>query len=273
MDEDWTPKNSGEKYGGSRTLKNALANSINVISANLIDQTTPQNVVRLAKNLGIESKILAVPSIALGTIDLSLYELLGALSTFANKGMYIKPMMILRIEDKNGTVLEEFTPKTKEVLNEEIAYTVVNLMEGVTRSGSGIRLRTESGKYPDSIVTGYPYKFQNAIAGKTGTTQNQSDGWFMGIVPNLATGVWVGAEDRSVHFTDIIRGQGATMALPIWALYMQKCYSDEDLNVSQEEFEKPENLTIKIDCFSASVETEDDEEERTPTKPTDDIDF
>ncbi len=273
LDEDWTPRNSGEKYGGSRTLKNALANSINVISANLIDQTTPQNVVRLAKNLGIESKIVAVPSIALGTIDLSLYELLGALSTFANKGMYIKPMMILRIEDKNGTVLEEFTPKTKEVLNEEIAYTVVNLMEGVTRSGSGIRLRTESGKYPDSVVTGYPYKFQNAIAGKTGTTQNQSDGWFMGIVPNLATGVWVGAEDRSVHFTDIIRGQGATMALPIWALYMQKCYSDEDLNVSQEEFEKPENLTIKIDCFSASEETEDDEEETTPTKPTDDIDF
>jgi len=273
LDEDWTPRNSGEKYGGYRTLKNALANSINVISANLIDQTTPQNVVRLAKNLGIESKIVAVPSIALGTIDLSLYELLGALSTFANKGMYIKPMMILSIEDKNGTILEEFTPKTKEALNEEIAYTVVNLMEGVTRSGSGIRLRTESGNYPDSIVTGYPYKFKNAIAGKTGTTQNQSDGWFMGIVPNLATGVWVGAEDRSVHFTDIIRGQGATMALPIWALYMKKCYADKDLEVSQDDFEKPEKMTIKIDCYSVSEETEDDEQETTPTKPTDDIDF
>jgi len=273
LDEDWTPRNSGEKYGGSRTLKNALANSINVISANLIDQTTPQNVVRLAKNLGIESKIPAVPSLALGTIDLSLYELLGALNTFANKGMYIKPMMILRIEDKNGTVLEEFTPKTKEVLNEEIAYTIVNLMEGVTRSGSGIRLRTESGKYPDSVVTGYPYKFKNAIAGKTGTTQNQSDGWFMGMVPNLSTGVWVGGEVRSIHFTDIERGQGATMALPIWALFMQKCYADKDLEVSQEEFEKPENLTIKIDCFSVSEETEDDEKETTPTKPTDDIDF
>jgi len=275
LDEDWTPKNSGEKYGGSRTLKNALANSINVISANLIDQTTPQNVVQLAKNLGIESKIPAVPSLALGTIDLSLYELLGALSTFANKGMYIKPMMILRIEDKNGTVLEEFTPKTKEVLNEEIAYIVVNLMEGVTRSGSGIRLRTESGNYPDSVVTGYPYKFKNAIAGKTGTTQNQSDGWFMGIVPNLATGVWVGGEVRSVHFTDIIRGQGATMALPIWALYMQKCYADEDLEVSQEEFEKPEKLTIKIDCFSVSEEGEEegDDDETKPPKPNDDIDF
>ena len=279
LDEDWTPKNSGEKYGGSRTLKNALANSINVISANLIDQTTPQNVVRLAKNLGIESKIVAVPSIALGTIDLSLYELLGALSTFANKGMYIKPMMILHIEDKNGTILDEFSPKTKEVLNEEIAYTILNLMEGVTTSGSGIRLRTEGGNYPDEVVTGYPYKFDNAIAGKTGTTQNQSDGWFMGIVPNLSTGIWVGAEDRSVHFTDIVRGQGATMSLPIWALYMQKCYADEDLKISKENFEKPEKLTIKIDCFSEIEDEEeddqdnDDEKEIKTPKPSDDIDF
>jgi penicillin-binding protein 1A len=273
LDEYWTPRNSGgeNSYGGMRTLKNALANSINVISANLIDQTTPQNVVQLAKNLGIESEIPAVPSIALGTVDLSLYEMLGAINTFANKGMYIKPMMILRIEDKNGTILEELTPKTKEVLNEEIAYTILNLMEGVTTGGSGIRLRTTGGKYPDEVVTGYPYKFSNPIAGKTGTTQNQSDGWFLGIVPNLSTGVWVGAEDRAVHFTDIGRGQGASMALPTWALYMQKCYEDKDLNISSAEFEKPENLTIQINCEKELLK--DDEKDKKISNPNDEIDF
>jgi len=273
LDEDWTPKNSGGEnaYGGMRTLKNALANSINVISANLIDQTTPQNVVKLAKNLGIESDIPAVPSIALGTVDLSLYEMLGALNTFANKGMFVKPMMLLRIEDKNGTILEEFSPQTKEVLNEEIAYTILNLMEGVTTSGSGIRLRTTGGKYPDSVASGYPYKFKNPIAGKTGTTQNQSDGWFMGIVPNLSTGVWVGAEDRAVHFTDIGRGQGASMALPIWALYMQKCYADEDLSISLEAFEKPEHLSISLDCDNE--EKEEDKKDKKTTNPNDEIDF
>jgi len=214
----------------------------------LIDQTTPQNEVQLAKSLGIESDIPEVPSIALGTIDLSLYEMLGALNTFANKGMFVKPMMILRIEDKNGTILEEFTPKTKEVLSEDIAYTMINLMEGVTRAGSGVRLRTPGGKYPDNVATGYPYLFKNPIAGKTGTTQNQSDGWFIGLVPNLSTSVWVGAEDRAVHFTDLGRGQGASMALPIWALYMQRAYADKDLDISIDEFEKPEDLSIEIDC-------------------------
>jgi len=274
LDEDWTPRNSGgeKAYGGMRTLKNALANSINVISANLIDQTTPQNVVRLAKNLGIETDIPAVPSIALGTIDLSLYEMLGALNTFANKGMFVKPMMILRIEDKNGTILQEFTPKTKEVLNEEIAYTIINLMEGVTTGGSGIRLRTSSGKYPDDIVTGYPYQFKNPIAGKTGTTQNQSDGWFMGLVPNLSTGNWVGAEDRAVHFTDLGRGQGASMALPIWALYMKKAYANDELNISIEDFEKPENYSVNLDC-DKELDTENTEEEKTKPKPSSEIDF
>ncbi|MDN3641571.1 transglycosylase domain-containing protein [Lutimonas halocynthiae] len=272
LDEDWTPRNSGDEYGGLRTLKNALANSINVISANLIDQTTPQNVVRMAKNLGVETDIPAVPSVALGTVDLSLYEMIGALNTFANKGMYVKPMMILRIEDKNGTILEEFMPETKEVLSESIAYTTINLMEGVTRYGSGVRLRTSGGKYPDKVVTGYPYQFNNPIAGKTGTTQNQSDGWFIGLVPNLSTGVWVGAEDRAVHFADLTRGQGATMALPIWALYMKKNYTDEDLGISTEEFEVPENLTISVDCDQERDEKQDGDEEQKPDL-NEEIDF
>jgi penicillin-binding protein 1A len=252
MPEDWTPKNATDEYGGELTLKEALAGSVNVISANLIDKVHPRTVVALAKSAGIKSDILAVPAIALGSVDLSLYEMVGAYSTFANKGLQVEPMMLLKIEDKNGTVLEQFIPNSKEVLSEESAYVIINLLEGVTEAGSGIRLRTKWGKYPDNVATGYPYEFTNPIAGKTGTTQNQSDGWFMGIVPNLATGVWVGGEDRATHFQSIIQGQGATMALPIWALYYQKLYADPELTISQEEFEKPENLSIQIDCNETS---------------------
>ncbi|MDH5413729.1 MAG: transglycosylase domain-containing protein [Flavobacteriaceae bacterium] len=247
LPEDWTPSNADEKYGGLRTLKNALANSTNVITAQLIDKTTPRNVVNLAKSLGIESEIPEVPSIALGSVDLTLYEMVGAYNAFANRGMYVEPMMILSIEDKNGTVLADFTPKTKEVLSEEAAYTVINLLEGVTQFGSGIRLRSWTSN-PDGIVTGHPYNFTNPIAGKTGTTQNQSDGWFMGIVPNLTTGVWVGAEDRATHFADLARGQGASMALPIWALFMKKCYADLSLEISDQAFIKPANFSVEFDC-------------------------
>jgi penicillin-binding protein 1A len=245
--EAWTPKNATEKYGGMLSLKDALATSTNVVTANLIDQVAPENVVRLAKAAGIQSDIPANPSIALGAVDLSLYEMVSAYSTFANKGLRVSPMIITRIEDKNGTVLKDFVPVTQEVLSEESAYVILNLLEGVTTSGSGIRLRS-SWSSGGSAVTGFPYKFENAIAGKTGTTQNQSDGWFMGIVPNLVTGVWTGGEERATHFAGIGKGQGATMALPAWALFMQKCYADKDLEISKEDFERPENLSIKIDC-------------------------
>ena len=214
----------------------------------------PKNVVTLAKSAGIESDIPEVPAIALGSVDLSLYEMVGAYATFANKGLRIEPMMLLKIEDKNGTVLEQFIPNSKEVLSEESAYVITNLLEGVTEGGSGIRLRGKWGSYPDNVVTGYPYAFENPIAGKTGTTQNQSDGWFMGIVPNLATGVWVGGEDRATHFAGITYGQGATMALPIWALYYKKMYADEKLNVSKAAFDRPENLTINVDCSKEGLE-------------------
>ena len=241
--EAWTPKNSGEKYGGEITLKSALAKSINVISARLIDMVTPLNVVRLAKSAGIESRIPKSPSIALGSVELSLMEMTGAYATFANKGMRVEPNMLLRIEDKNGTVLADFTPKTNEVLSEESAYVVLELLKGVTTAGSGVRLRTSEHYYKD-IITGFPYEFTNPIAGKTGTTQNHTDGWFMGVVPNLATGVWTGGEDRAVHFENIAEGQGATMSLPTWALFMKKVYTDTSLNISQEDFEKPESIGI-----------------------------
>ncbi len=245
--EAWTPRNSGKKYSGEMSLKMALGKSVNTMSARLIDMVSPQNVVRFAKRAGIENRIPVNPSIALGAVELTLMEMTSAYATFANKGLRATPMMISRIEDKNGTVLAEFTTKTSEVMNEKAAYVVIDLLKGVTLAGSGVRLRTSDHVNKDAI-TGFPYEFTNPIAGKTGTTQNHTDGWFMGVVPNLATGVWTGGEDNAIHFKGIGNGQGATMSLPTWALFMQKCYADESLNISQEDFEKPEFLTTNLDC-------------------------
>jgi penicillin-binding protein 1A len=265
--EPWCPTNSSDKYGGMRTLKNALANSKNTISAQLMDKVGPKPVADLARSLGIESFIPDVPAIALGTPDLSVYEMVGAYGAFANQGIYVKPTMITRIEDKNGALLYQANPETKDVISEESAYVTLNLLEGVTKFGSGARLRhdiPEEERNPvyRDVVTGYPYKFENAIAGKTGTTQNQSDGWFMGMVPNLVTGVWVGAEDRATHFETIAYGQGATMALPIWGMYMKKCYENEALGISIEDFLAPEVLNIPIDCETIKpLKSVDDESE------------
>jgi len=264
--DPWCPTNSSDKYGGMRTLSNALANSKNTISAQLIDRVGPRPVADLARNLGVSSNIPNVPAIALGTPDLSVYEMVGAYGAFANKGIYVKPIMVTKIEDRNGKIVFQSTPETKDVLSEESSYVTLKLLEGVTKFGSGARLRhdipeDERNYVYKNVVTGYPYKFDNAIAGKTGTTQNQSDGWFIGMVPNLVTGVWVGGEDRSIHFEEIAFGQGATMSLPIWGLFMKKCYEDEELGVSKEDFEEPENLTIELDCSKVQPEKSESEED------------
>ncbi|WP_282160116.1 penicillin-binding protein 1A [Ulvibacterium marinum] len=272
--EPWCPKNSDGKYSGRmHTLKHALANSINTVTAQLIDRVGPKSVVSIVKNLGLAKEIPEVPSIALGTHDFNVYEMVGAYGTFANQGVYVKPVMVTRIEDKNGTVLYEYVPETKDVLSKDVAYAMVDLMKGVTEGGSGTRLRhtfaTNQTVYKE-IVTGYPYEFANPIAGKTGTTQNQSDGWFMGMVPNLVTGVWVGGEERSIHFRGLKYGQGASMALPIWGLYMRKNYANKELGVSEEDFLEPEELSINVDCtkvkeeLQKEVDSEDD---------LDDLDF
>ncbi|RRJ94063.1 penicillin-binding protein 1A [Flavobacterium macacae] len=270
--ETWTPRNSNGTYKGMVTLKSALANSINTVSAKLIDKVGPDAVIDLVKKLGVNSKIPSQPSIALGAVEITVQDMVAAYSTFANKGVYVKPQVITRIEDKNGVVLYESTPVSHDVLNQDIAYAVIKLLEGVTEFGSGGRLRTDGGGYGYEMMTGYPYVLRNPIAGKTGTTQNQSDGWFVGMVPNLATGVWVGNEDRSAHFKSITYGQGAVMALPVWGLYMKKCYADKELNVSKEAFERPKNLSIKVDCWSPPVKkdsTDVDIEEQN----TDEFDF
>lgn len=235
--EVWAPDNSDdERRGQLVTLKWALANSNNWVSGQLIRKYSPKAVVAMAHKMGVTSDIPAVYSIALGSCDLSLYEMVGAMSVFANKGVYIEPTFITRIEDKHGNLLESFTAKSQEAISEETAWLMIQLMKGVVESGTSIRLR-------------YKYGFDNPIAGKTGTTQNQSDGWFMGITPDLVTGVWVGCEDRAAHFRTITLGQGANMALPIWALYMQRVYGDLSLRISKREFDPPSKpIDVDLDC-------------------------
>lgn len=246
---DWEPKNSDNKYRGMVTLKKGLANSINTISAKLIDKVGPEAVIDLTHKLGVKSEIVNQPSIALGAVEITVEDMVAAYSTFANQGVYMKPQFISKIEDKSGVVIYEPIPESHDVLNKDIAYAVIKLLEGVTEGGSGDRLRTTGGGNGSNRWTGYPYSFKNPIAGKTGTTQNQSDGWFMGMVPNLVTGVWVGCEDRSARFKSITYGQGATAALPVWGYFMKLCYADPALKVSKEPFERPTNLSIKVDCY------------------------
>lgn len=251
IDQAWSPNNSDHKFRGMITLQHALANSVNTVSAKLMDRVGPKAVIDMAHDLGVTSEIPQQPAIALGAVDITVEQMVGAFSTFANKGVYVKPTFVTRVEDKNGIVLEQIIPESKDVMNQDVAYAIVKLLEGVTQSGTGQRLRW--GRV--NGLTNYDYAFSNAIAGKTGTSQNNSDGWFMGMVPNLATGIWVGNDDRSAHFRQTLYGQGATMALPIWGIFMDKCYKDKDLSVSKDPFERPKDLSIKVDCWKKVVDS------------------
>ncbi|KUY26300.1 penicillin-binding protein 1A [Elizabethkingia ursingii] len=217
----------GGRSGGSLALRDALAHSQNAVAARLIESTGVDKVIQLARDLGVQSDIPKNNTIALGSSDITIYEMLGAYSTFANFGTYTKPEMVWRIEDPNGRLIKEVKPESKEVMNEVYAYTMIDMMKGVAEYGTA-----SSGLKRLGI---------NAeIAAKTGTTNNNSDGWFMGITPKLATGVWVGWEDRATHFYSTGEGQGARMALPIWGYFMQRVYKDKSLGITQEDrFVKP----------------------------------
>jgi len=234
----WTPVNSNGKYTGETwTLREAMAQSLNSGTAYVMKKIGPQTVVDYAKRLGVESPLAAVPSLCLGTSDVSIYELIGAYSTFVNEGFYTMPFYIDRIEDKNGKVLKQFVPKTGEALSAETAYVMLHMLKGTTELpiGTAIGLDRE-------------LRTDNEIGAKTGTTQNYSDGWFVGVTKDLAAGAWVGGDDRSIHFRNIALGQGARMAMPIWEKFMKKVYADEELAVSKGPFKKPSNLSIEIDC-------------------------
>lgn len=235
--DNWTPKNSNDSREGENvTLKWALANSVNFISAALIkDYTTPQAVVDLVKQMGITTPMEAYPSICLGTSDLSVMEMAGAMSTFVNKGIHKEPIFITKICDNKGMVLEVFNSKSNSALDEETSYLVLELMKGVVDGGTGGRLR-------------FRYGLTSTIAGKTGTTDNNSDGWFIGLNPKLATAVWVGGELRSIHFRSTALGQGASMALPVYALFMKRCEKDPKLNFYKGDFDRPPTMSVDMDC-------------------------
>ena len=254
----WSPSNSG-KVPEEVTLYQGLQQSINTVTARVMKRlgpNSPEVVRQTAGKMGIdESKFVPYPTIALGVMDLSVYEMVGAYGTFVNEGMWVEPIFVARIEDKNGNILEEFTPRKEEALRKQTAYIVSKMLERVTSSGgTGARLRYR-----------YNIPADAAIGGKTGTTQNNSDGWFMGITPNLVSGCWVGAEERVVHFRSTNLGQGANMALPIFAKYMEKVYADKKSGIDKGPFKKPDvEFTIELNCEAYEEEGNTDFEEIDP---------
>jgi penicillin-binding protein 1A len=255
LQKDWTPQDSDHDYGFMGTLQWGLANSVNTITAHIMKQFGPDAVIKLARDMGITSDLAPVPSLCLGVADLSVYEITAANAVFANQGVYIEPIIITRIEDKAGNAIYNVMPKTREALDPRTSAIMLEMMKGTIdgaynrhkgrSSGTAMRLRMN---LDSRAYDGFPNDIH--IACKTGTTQNQSDGWFIGMTPDLVTGVWVGAEDRSVRFASLQLGMGTNMALPMWGYYMKKAYEDKTLEMSHKDFEHPEGLNIRkeLDC-------------------------
>ncbi len=250
----YTPKNAEPPYNGTgdeMTIRQAMARSVNSITAKLVQQLDPKNVVEFAHRMGIESHLEAVPSICLGTSDVSLYEIVGAYSTFVNAGVHIDPIFITRIEDRNGNVIENFIPKTKESINDQTAYKMIYMLKGGIEEQGGT-----------SVGLPQELKIDNEIGGKTGTTDDASDGWYMGITHNLVTGVWVGGDERAIHFPSWSFGQGGKTARPIWAKYMMKVYADSSTGIKKGYFRRPTRGTdMSFDCnrvLPDSIKVDDD---------------
>lgn len=258
--QNWTPQNSDGKFSGRRlTLRKALAESINSVAAALMDKIGINKVVEMGQRLGIESPLDPVPALCLGSSDVTLYEMVGAYATFINKGEYIKPFYLTRIEDKNGNVIKRFNPEKREVLNPETAWLMVHLLRGSTieRNGTALGLY----RWGNTLRGG------NEVAAKTGTTSNYSDGWFMGCTQQLVTGVWVGGDERSIHFTTSDLGQGSRMALPIWSYYMDKVYNDPSTRILKQAFARPDSLSVELDCAKAGLYGAGDSTQVNPLKP------
>ena len=240
----WSPPNAeGDRGTGVwLTLRQAMAQSKNSITAQVLQRVGAENVVGFAKRVGINSPLDAVPALCLGVSDVSLYEIVGAYSTFVNEGIHTEPYYITRIEDKNGNVIENFVPKTRQAISEQTAYKMVYMLMGGVQEKGG----TSQG-------LSYELKVDNEIGGKTGTTNNASDGWYMGITHDLVSGAWVGGDERSIHYKQWDLGQGSKTARPIWDKYMRKVYADATLEYKKGRFKQPANLDIKLDCSSYEV--------------------
>ena len=253
-DTTWTPKSTDkdEWIGQTVTLKWGLTKSSNNISAYLMKQYGPNAMVEMMRKMGVGSYLDPVYPLCVGSADISVYEMVSAYNTFPSKGVYVSPIFVTRIEDNMGNVLGEFSNSKREAVSEYTAYLMANLMQGVVNSGTGVRLRAK-------------YGLKGEIAGKTGTTNDQSDGWFIGYTPSLTAGVWVGAEDRQVHFESLSLGGGSNMALPIWGLFMQKVMKDGTLGVYEtDRFIAPPGISLNLNCdgsdADAAVRAEESEE-------------
>jgi len=235
----WTPLNSGGDRGTGDylTLRKALALSKNSITAQVLQLVGAENVVDFAKRAGIKSSLDAVPALSLGVNDVSLFELLGAYGTFVNLGIHTEPFYITRIEDKNGNVLENFVPEIRQAINEQTAFSMVYMLMGGVEEVGG-----NSVTLPEELKSG------NEIGAKTGTTNNASDGWYVGITHNLVSGAWVGGDERSIHYREWALGQGGRTARPIWEKYMLKVYADRNLPYKKGEFKRPSELKVTLDC-------------------------
>jgi len=248
----WSPQNADNMFDGEwMTLAKGLATSTNRITAWVMKQVGVEPVVNLAHRMGIKSHLDPVPSLCLGTADLSVFEMVSAFNTFNNKGSYIEPIYITSIEDKNGNVLQKFVPKTEDALDENKDYVMINMLKGVCNGalyGTGSRLRNK-------------FNLRGPMAGKTGTTQNHSDGWYMGLIPQLTGGVWVGGEERAIHFNSMGNGQGAALAMPIWGYFLQKVYADKSLGITDDkDWEKPAgDIGVEMDCAKYETNKPPDE--------------
>lgn len=241
----YTPKNDEvTPYDGKEvTLMWGLGHSVNNVAAYLLQQFQYQPVVDILRHAGVKSTLEEVPSFCLGISEFTVNEVVGAYTIFSNHGMYSQPMVVSHIEDKHGNLLTSFASKNNEVISAQTAYGMLQMLMGVVKNGTAARI---------PMV----YNLRNEIGGKTGTTQNQSDGWFVGVTPDLVAGAWVGGDEPSIHFDRMSEGQGSSMALPIFALFMQKAYADKTLHLSQEPFEKPEGFDENTDCPTNKITEE-----------------
>ncbi|MCL2739087.1 MAG: penicillin-binding transpeptidase domain-containing protein, partial [Bacteroidales bacterium] len=232
-----------EDIGKMVTLKWGLTRSSNNISAFLMKQFGPYAMIDMCRKLGISSFLDPVYSLCVGAADISLFEMAGAFNTFAGRGVHVEPFFVMRIEDKSGNLLSNFAPRKREAISERTAYLMVNLLEGVVNEGTAGRIRSR-------------YLPTGPVAGKTGTTNDQADGWFVGIVPQLTAAVWVGAEDRQVHFDNLAQGQGANTALPIWGIFMKKVMEDKSLYITPDhQFAIPPGMSLPIRCDGSDNDT------------------
>ncbi len=241
----WYPLNAdgSRGHGESMTIRKAMAQSVNSITAQIMQELKAENVVEFAHRVGIQSKLDAVPSLCLGTSDVSLFEMVGAYSTFVNGGISTEPIFITRIEDKNGNVIEIFNPKTKEAINEQTAYKMIYMLRGGAEEEGGTSLGL-----PREI------RLDNEVGGKTGTTNDASDGWYVGLTHDLVTGIWTGGDERAIHFPSWLFGQGGRTARPIWAKYMLKVYADPESGIVKGQFKRPSSgLDMTLDCSRHEV--------------------